>query len=161
LSLARGLRAGLLLLAGAATLHALGPPRFTWANAGLQVAHPATQAVAALFGAALLLLALRGVRPRPWALLGAAAALGLVILGGERLAYRVETLDVGLRSRTLFGPTTMTWAEIARVESQPSAIVVHGRDGSTLAVATGSFPPAERTRLERTIARRVREASAP
>lgn len=148
-----------LVLAGGAAAYAVGPPRFTWGNSGLQVEHPPAQGAAAVGGAVLLGAAAFGVRPRALGLLGGAAALGLCVLGAERLAWRLEAIDSGLNERTTFGWTRLGWEEITSVNLQPGALVLRSRHGVTLSLVTRSYPAEERSRLERTIARRVREAS--
>jgi hypothetical protein len=148
-----------LLLAGAATVYSAGPPRFTWANAGLRVDHPPLQGAAAVAGALLLALAAIGMRPRALLVLCVSAAAGLGLLGTERLAWRLEAVETGLNERTTLGWTRLGWQEVASVDSRPDALVVRSRAGVTVSVGTRACPADERQRLERTIARRVREAS--
>ncbi len=154
-------RVVLLVLAAAAAAAALAAPRFTWENAGLAVQHPPHHGGAALVGAAALAAAaLSGTRTRrPVAALMLAAAAALATLGAQRLAWRVEAVEAGLHERTLAGWTRVAWREVELVEPRPNAIRLRARDGTTIAVATGSFAPEDRTRLERTIARRVKEAA--
>lgn len=155
----RAWRAAFLVLAGGATLYAAGPPRFTWANSGLRVDHPPAQGGAAVGGALLLAIAAFGMRPRALGLVGGAGVLGLCVLGAERLAWRLEAVDSGLHERTTLGWTRLGWDQVASVDPGPDALVVRSRGGVTVSVGTRAYPPDERTRLERTIARRVREAS--
>jgi hypothetical protein len=159
LTLPRAWRAALVVLAGAATVYAVGPPRFTWANTGLRVDHPPSQGAAGVLGALLIGVAIAGARPRAIGLLGGAASLGLLVLGAARLSWRLEAVDAGLNERTAFGWKRLVWEEVASVDPQPDAVVIRSRSGATVKVATRAYPPDERTRLERTIARRVREAS--
>jgi hypothetical protein len=148
-----------LLLAGAATVYSAGPPRFTWANAGLRVDHPPLQGAAAVAGALLLALAAIGMRPRALLVLCVSAAAGLGLLGTERLAWRLEAVDAGLNERTTLGWTRLGWQDVASVDSRPEALIVRSRAGGALTLDTRAYPADERSRLERTIARRVREAS--
>lgn len=138
---------------------ALGPPRFTWANTGLQIAHPPAQGLAALLGALALGLSVAGLRTRALRLAGLAVATALATFGGQRLAWRLEALEGGLVERRLTGTIRMPWDKIDRVESRLAEIEVGGRDGARLRIATGGFPPEDRARLERTISRRVRETT--
>jgi hypothetical protein len=159
LTLVRVWRAALLVLAGGAAAYASGPPRFAWANSGLRVDHPPAQGAAALVGALLLGVAAFGARPRALAILGGAAALGLCLLGADRLAWRLDAVDTGLSERTTLGWTRLGWQEIASVDLLPNALLVRSRSGVTVTLGTGAYPADERSRLERTIARRVHEAS--
>ena len=152
-------RVALLALAAAATVVALAAPRFTWENAGLTVRHPLHQGAAALLGAvALAAAALSGAR-RPATVFALGAAAALVALGVQRLAWRVEAVGAGLHERTLAGWTRVSWREVELVEPRPDAIRLRGRDGTSITVGTRGFAPEDRTRLERTIARRIKEAA--
>ena len=149
----------LVALAATATAVALAAPRFTWENAGLTVQHPPHQGAAALLGAAALAaVALSGAR-RPAAVFALAAAAALVALGAQRLAWRIEAVEAGLHERTLTGWTRLAWREVDLVEPRPRGIRLRARNGTSITVATRAFPAEDRTRLERTIARRVREAA--
>lgn len=153
------LRATLLALAAAAVVVALGPPRFTWENAGLRVDHPRPQGAAAALAAAAVVSAAWSARPRAAGVAGLALGAALALLAAHRLAWRVEALDSGLRERTLAGWSTMAWSEIEAVEPSPGVIRLRGRKGTSLEIATRGFAADDRTRFERTIARRVREAA--
>ncbi|HYN02059.1 MAG TPA: hypothetical protein VE359_06415 [Vicinamibacteria bacterium] len=152
-------RVALLALAAATAAVAFAAPRFTWENEGLAVRHPPHQGAAALLGAtALAAAALPGTR-RSVRVFGLAAAVALVVLGAQRLAWRVEAVEAGLHERTLTGWTRVAWREVELVEPHPDAIRVRASRGTSIDVDTRSFAPEDRTRLERTIARRVREAA--
>jgi hypothetical protein len=159
LTLRPAARGTLLVLAGVAAAYAFGPLRFTWRNSGLLVDHPPAQAAAAVAGAVLLGAAAFRARPPFLPIVGGAVAFGLCVLGAERLVWRLEAVDAGLSERTALGSTRMGWKEIASVNLQPDALVLRARNGATLFVVTRSYPAEQRSRLERTIARRVREAS--
>jgi hypothetical protein len=153
------LRATLLALAAAAVAVALGPPRFTWENAGLRIDHPPQQGAAAALAAAAVVFAAWPVRPRASGVAGLALGAALALLAAHRLAWRVEALETGLRERTLAGWSTMAWTDVVAVEPSPSVIRLRGRKGTGLDIATRGFGTDDRTRFERTIARRVREAA--
>lgn len=155
----RAVRLLLLLVALGLTTLALGAPRFTWANEGVRVEHPRAQALAA-FGAALALGA-AVVRSQRRALVAAAAigAITLAGLGAQRLAFRIDAVAEGLHERSLGGDQHLAWGEIEAVEPGAGAVTLRARDGRALVIATSAFEPDERLRLERTIARRVREAA--
>ena len=152
-------RVALLALAAAVTAVALAAPRFTWENEGLAVRHPPHQGAAALLGAALLAATALSDTRRSARVFGLAAAVALAALGAQRLAWRVEAVEAGLHERTLTGWTRVAWREVELVEPRPDAIRVRTSTGTAIAVDTRAFAPEDRTRLERTIARRVREAA--
>jgi len=151
-------RVALLALAAAAAAVALAAPRFTWENAGLTVQHAPHHGGAALLGAAALTaVALSGTRRRPpssrwpsrwpWALSGPAPRVEGRSGRGGPAREDPDRLD------------TTRLARVELVEPRPDAIRVRARDGSSISVATQGFTAEDRTRLERTIARRVREAT--
>lgn len=152
-------RVALLVLAAATTAVALAAPRFTWGNEGLAVRYPPHQGAAALLGAAALAAAALVDTRRPARAFGVAAASALAVLGAQRLAWRVEAVESGLGERTLTGWTRVAWHEVELVEPHPDAIRVRASKGASIDVDTRAFAPEDRTRLERTIARRVREAA--
>ena len=152
-------RAALLAFAAAAAAFALGPPRLLWENEGLRLQHPPGHAVAALLGAAALAAIALPPRPRAIPVLALAAAFGLAGLAVQRLAWRVEAVEAGLHERTLAGWTRIAWRDVESVGSRGNAVVVRSRDGTAIALATRGFGADDRTRLERTVARRLREAS--
>ena len=149
----------LLVLALVLTFVAFGSPSFTWGNEGVRVQHPWAQAVAA-FGAALALAgaAFGFERALPRVALGLAAA-ALVGLSADHLAWRFEAIDAGVNERSLRGAVSLSWNEIVSVEPSVGAVTLRSRSGKRLVIGTSRFEPDERVRLERTIARRVREAA--
>jgi len=152
-------RVASLAFAAASAAFALGPARFTWENEGLRVQHPLQQGVAALLAAIALAGAAPGLRPRVLAGLGLAAALALGALAAQRLRWRVEAVEAGLHERTLAGWTRIAWGDVEAVDSRANAVVLRGRDGPAITLSTRGFDAEDRTRLERTIARRIAEAS--
>jgi hypothetical protein len=159
LSARTAVRVALLAVAGATAVFAFGPPRFTWQNEGLRVDRPPRQGAAALVSAAALAGAALSGRPRRVAAAGLAVAAGLVALGVGRLAGKVEAIQDGLHETTIAGSRRIAWSDIERVEPRPEAIRLRARDGTEIVVSARGFAPEDRTRLERTIARRVREAA--
>jgi len=155
----RVVRLLLLVLALVLTFVAFGSPSFTWGNEGVRVQHPWAQAVAA-FGAALALAgaAFGFARLAPRIVLGLAAAL-LVALSAHHLSWRLEAIDAGVNERSLRGAVSLRWSEIVSVEPTVGAVTLRSRSGKQLVIGTRGFEPDERVRLERTIARRVREAA--
>jgi hypothetical protein len=151
-------RAALLATAVAALVLALGPPRLVWENDGLRMDHPPRRAAAAFAGATALAVAPLGLRRR-YRALGAAAALAALTLGAERLAWQVEVVEKGVSARGLRGATRVSWGEVEAVEPTAGGIRVRAADGRAVTLETGGIRPADRLRLERTVSRRVREAS--
>ena len=80
-------------------------------------------------------------------------------LSAQRLAWRIDAIETGLHERSLAGSVSLRWSEIEAVEPRDGSILLRGRNGARLVIATGRFEPDERIRLERTIARRVKEAA--
>jgi len=152
------LRAALVALAAAGAAFALGPPRLTWENAGLRVDHPPQQGAAAALAAAAAIGASWPARRRGVRAAGLAVGLGLAAFAAHRLAWRVEAKDAYLRERTLAGWKALAWGEVEAVEPSALAVTLRGRGGRALEVSTRGFTAEDRTRLVRTIARRVREA---
>jgi hypothetical protein len=159
LSARTAVRVALLVLAAAATAASFGSPRFTWQNDGLRVDHPPYRGVAALVAAAAVAAAGLSGRSRPGAAAAVLAAAGLASLGAQRLWWRVEAVERGLSERTIAGSRTIAWNEVERVEPRPDAVRLRARDGTEIALGARGFAPEDRTRLERTIARRVRESA--
>jgi len=151
-------RVALLALAATATVAALGPPRFTWENAGLRIDHPRHRGAAALLAATALAGAAVSGRSRRAAVAGLATAAALGVLGAHRLAWRVEAVEAGLHERTISGWTRIAWRDVELVEPRPEALRLRARGGREIVVGARGFSAEDRTRLERTIARRVREA---
>ena len=149
----------LLVLALVLTFVAFGSPSFTWGNEGVRVQYPWAQAVAA-FGAALALAgaAFGFERSAPRVALGLAAA-ALVGLSAHHLAWSFEAIEAGVNERSLRGAVSLSWNEIVAVEPSIGAVTLRSRSGKRLVIGTSRFEPDERVRLERTIARRVREAA--
>lgn len=145
-----------LLLAG--LWFAFGPPRAVWLNTGLRIDYPRSRGVAAfaaaLGAAGLVVLTTR----RALRFLAAIGAGVLAVTGATLLFYRLEALDEGLVERRLLGTTRLVWPEIASVSPQSEAVIVESRS-QQIRIDTGPLPPDLRASLERTIARRVREAS--
>ncbi|HSD26513.1 MAG TPA: hypothetical protein VLL75_04370 [Vicinamibacteria bacterium] len=152
-------RIALLALALAATAAAFGSPRFTWQNEGLRVAQPVYRGAAAFVAASAVAVAALSGRSRPAAAAGLAAAAALSVLGVHRLAWKVEAVEDGLHERTIAGWRRIAWSEVDLVEPRAEALRVRAHDGSEIVVSAGTFAPEDRTRLERTIARRVRETA--
>jgi hypothetical protein len=151
-------RAALLALAAASTSVALGAPRLTWENTGLHVDHPPQQGAAAALAAAAVVGASCRARRRVARGAGLAVGVALALLAAHRLTWRVEAVDAGLRERTLLGWNAVAWRDVEAVEPSARAVRLRGRGGSALEVSTRGFSAEDRTRFERTVARRIREA---
>jgi hypothetical protein len=159
LSSRRAVRLLLLALSLVLGLVALGPPSFTWGNDGVHVQHAWAQPAAALAAALSLAGVSLGLRRRALQLAAGLAAVGLAALAAHELAWRLDAVETGLRVRSLVGGTSLRWSEIEAVEPHSGLVLVRGKHGVRLVIGTARFEPDERIRLERTIARRVREAA--
>ena len=150
--------AAILVTAGA--IASMGSPRLTLTNAGLIVEYPwfrGLGAIVAAAGAALAFLSVEGRWKRAVALAFAAVAVGV---GAHLLAYRLEADADGISFRGLGGRRVIAWPVVSRVEGGPGGIVVAGADDNRIELDTTDFRPDQRASVERTIARRVKDASA-
>jgi hypothetical protein len=138
---------------------ALGAPRFTWANEGVIVDHPWTHPAAAVAGALAAGTAALLSRPRALAATLGCGGLLLLALAASQVRYRIDALEAGLQKRTLTGAVRFAWGELEAVEPRANAINLRSRDGRAVVIETSRFAPEDRNRLERTIARRVKEAA--
>ena len=156
----------MLFLAGAAGLVAgawlsTGEPRFAWHNTTLVVDYARTRWLSALAAALGACLA-AWTAPRWWirlALLGVAAAAAGI--GLHRGLYRLEADSVSLVQRGIFGTDRVAWKDVSRVESGPAVAVVWGAPDRQVRIRTGDLLAEDRAILDRTVARRVREANPP
>jgi hypothetical protein len=155
---ARGLLAGLaggVILAGCWI--SLGSTRLTVHNNAMSVAYPATYAGGAALaaaGALALALLLTDRRLRYGAAIVGVLALALA---GQRLTYRLEASNDGLTTREFGITRRLTWREIAQVTVGVDGTFVVMADARRIAMDTG-LPPDEAAIINRTVARRVREA---
>jgi len=140
-------------------LLAFGPLRAVWLNAGLRIDYPWPRGASALLaaGGAAGLAAL--TRPRALRFLAAALSIVLGLVGAGLLLYRLEALDEGLVERRLLGTVRLAWSDVTAVQTEPEALLVAGA-ATRVRIDTTQLSPDQRASLERTIARRVREASA-
>jgi hypothetical protein len=159
LTAGRAIRLLLLLVAVALTVLALGAPRFTWANDGVVIDHPRRQPLAALGAALALGVAAFRARPRSLVVAAGAGAVALVALGARQLAWRIDAVETGFHERSLGSAVQLGWSEIEVVEPREGTVTLRARNGQKVVIGTARFAPDERIRLERTIARRVREAT--
>ena len=158
-------RSAALALAGAVALllglwGALGSPRLTLSNTGLGIDYPILRTLA-LLAAAAAVAGLAFFLPRR--ALGVAALVavtGFSILGLHRLAYRLEVGPVGLSVRDLRGSRRLAWHGVTQVEPEAHSLLLRGRGGERVDIDTSGFTAEQRASLERTVARRVREAQA-
>ncbi len=155
----RAARLLLPLAAALLTALALGGPRFTWANDGVIVDHPRTQAAAALGAALALAVAAFAARQRSLAVAAGLGAAALAGLGARQLAWRIEVVASGFHERSLGRAVHLPWAEIEAVEPRDGSVTLRARGGTKVVIGTSRFAPDERVRLERTIARRVTDAA--
>lgn len=149
-----------MLFVAGGWLSATQEPRFTWLNAGLSIDYApaaAAWAAAGAFGAGLLALMLRRM-----ARLAAALASALTfVFALALLRYTVTVGDTSLSERGLLGTRTLSWQDVARVESGSRLVVVWGRADEQVRIDASTFAAEDRARLDRAISRRVGEAGRP
>jgi hypothetical protein len=150
------------LVAAAAFYFSLGPPRVLWLNAGLTLAYEGTKGVSALVAAAAAAGMAFATPKRPAQVVAFLAAAALAVFGAGRLLYRVDAVAEALSVRTILGTTRIPWKAVTRVDTTPGHLTAVA-EGAAIRIATASLSPDERAALERTVARRLREAdgSAP
>ncbi len=135
----------------------LGPPRVLWLNTGLSIGYEWKRGAASFLAGAGAAGLAGGIRPRGGRVILAALAAAFAVFGAYRLAYRVEAVEDALRVRTLLGTTSLPWASITRVDITPGELALTSDRGTTQ-VETADLTADQRAALERTVARRVREA---
>jgi hypothetical protein len=156
----------LLALAGLAVLllgfwGVEGPPRLTLSNTGLGIDYPTLRALAALAAAAGAAALAVVVPRRALGVAAVVAAAAFSIFGLHRLVFRLGVGQGGLFLRDLSGSRRMAWRDVTRVEPQPHTLELLGHGPERLEIDTSSFTAEQRASLERTIARRVKEAQPP
>jgi hypothetical protein len=154
-----------LLLAGAGAASALlalvswrALPRLTLSNAGIRVDHSLAAPLFALLAAAGAATLAYTLRQRALRGVAALAAAALLLFGLDRAAFRIEADDSGLAVRGLTGARRAPWREVTEVRSEQQGLTIVSRDRPALRMGTGSLSPEQRASLERTIARRLRDA---
>ena len=156
-------RANALFLAGmvgtlVGAVFSFGGPRFAWHNSTLLVDYAGARSLAALGacgGATLAAWAAPRVAAR-WALIAAATVGGA--FGLHRTVYRLEADPLALAQRGVLGTDRVPWKDVSHVERGPAVLVVWGNGDAQVRIGTGDLPAEERSILERTVTRRVREA---
>lgn len=147
----------LLFLSGLA-LVGVSTPRFVWLNAGPSIEYPwSAPAAASLAAVGAAIGALRLERGPRW--LAAAASIAAVGVALHLLRFRISAQEAGLSERGLAGTRTLAWRDVGRVESGSRWLVLWGPGELQVRIDTASFAGEDRARLDRTIARRVREAT--
>ena len=137
-----------------------GAPQLTLQNDAISIDYPAHQGLALLAVAGLAAAAARrATRPMRYTL--AALAVTFVGLGAARLSFSVVASGDELRQESLFGKTVLPWAAISKVELGAERIVAWGAGDEPIRIGTTRLTAAQRASLERTISRRVHEASTP
>jgi Bacterial PH domain len=147
------------VVAAVALYFSLGPPRVLWLNAGLTLAYERTKGAAALVAAAAAAAIALTAGRRLAQVVAVLATAALAVFGVHRLLYRVDAVEGALSLRTILGTTTIPWTAITRVDATPGHFTAVA-DGAAIQIGTTSLSADERAALERTVARRLREADA-
>jgi Bacterial PH domain len=148
------------LVIAVAVYFSLGPPRVLWLNAGLTLAHESGKGVSALVAAAAAAAIAYSAGSRAAQVIAGIAALALAVFGVHLLVYRVDAVEEALSRRTLLGTTRIPWKAVTRVDSTPGHFTAVA-DTTAIRIGTASLSADERAALERTVARRLREADGP
>jgi hypothetical protein len=147
------------LVAVVAFYVSLGPPRVLWLNAGLEIAHEWTHGAAALVAAGAVAAMAAVLHRRGPQALALVAAASLAVFGAQRLAYRVDAVEDALSLRTILGTTRIPWTAVTRMDAAPGHLTAVS-DAAAIRIGTASLSADERAALERTVARRMREADS-
>jgi hypothetical protein len=105
---------------------------------------------------AAMAVALRQRAPQVLALVAAAF---IAVFGAHRLAYRVDAVQDALSLRTILGTTRIPWTAVTRMDATPGHLTAVS-DAAAIRIGTANLSADERAALERTVARRMREADA-
>ena len=137
-----------------------GAPRLTLRNDAILIDYPAQVGLALIAAAALVAIgASRARRAGRFTLV--ALALSFAGLGTGRLAYSMVASGEELRQKSLFGSRVLAWKTISRVDLEAGRIVAWGAGDTRIRVGTARLTADQRASLERTISRRVYEATTP
>ncbi len=153
-------RVAVALAAGTAMLTVSATPLVTLLNDAIEVRWRFGYALAAFSAAVGWLVVALPHGARPLRLLAGMLALAAASTGTDRALFRARVDDAGLSSRGLFGTTSLAWRDVTRVESGSARLIVSGRDERQVRVPVDGWREDQRAALERSIARRVREAAA-
>jgi hypothetical protein len=152
---------GLAAVTGGLWLSFTAAPKLTLTNRGLVFAHATAAPTGALLAAGGALTLAASLRPRRLRAGAALLALGLAALAAQRWLFRVEVGPDRLSVRGLSGVRSVGWTEVTRVDGQAGELILEGRSGSAVRIATASLPPEQQASLERAIARHVATAQRP
>jgi hypothetical protein len=146
---------GVLIIAGGWL--SLGTTRLTVHNNAMSVDYPSGYAAGAALAASgfFALTALLSRRRLRYAAAGA-GVLALA-LAAQRLTYRLEASNDGLVTHEFGLTQRVPWRDIAQVTVGTDGTFVVMADARRIAMDTG-LPPDEAAMINRTVARRVREA---
>jgi hypothetical protein len=137
-----------------------GVARLTVINNAMCVSYPTSQGLCALLAAlgAFGIVALAGRRLPGYA----AALLGVLALlfAVQRITYRLEARSDALVAREFGRTQSFRWAQITQVNVAADGSFVLLADARRIEMETG-LGPNEAAIINRTVARRVREANAP
>jgi hypothetical protein len=137
-----------------------GPPRLLWLNEGPRLDYPWYRGAGALVAAAAFLAAAFLPRSKAGKVAAGLPAVLLLTWSAHLFAVRVEAGRNGLVAQGLRGRHALAWREVVGVDPEPERLVVRG-PAEPVIIPTRGAGAEDRARLERTIARRVREATAP
>jgi len=136
---------------------ALGPPRLVWLNAGLEIAHEWTHGAAAVLAAAAAAGMSAALRNRAAQVVAVVSAAALGVFAAQRITYRVDAVQDAISLRTILGTTRIAWSDVTRMDAAPTHLTAVSTTGA-IRIGTAGLSADEKAALERTVARRMREA---
>jgi len=154
----RQLVASGVLVTVALSLVGAGAPRLTLRNDAIFIDYPAHLGLALIAAAALVAFGASRAR-RAWRWTLVALAISFAGLGAGRLSYSVAASGEELRQESLFGERVLAWKSISRVDLEPGRILAWGAGDTPIRIGTARLTAEQRASLERTISRRVYEAT--
>ncbi len=156
----KALLIALVLVTAATGAHILRKPRLSLDNQGLVLAYPPAMAAApSLCAVGLLALALLPGAGRARLVCGA-LALAVGTLAAHSWRFRIVAAKEELVVSGVLSTERVGWKGVTRVTQSPSSLVVTRVAGRPLTVTTSGLTPQQRDTLERSVARRLREAGA-
>jgi hypothetical protein len=147
-----------LVLCGSGLAFAFSFERLSVSNTSLVLRYPTSAGLGLLSTGAGLLVG--GAAFRRTLARVPLVGLGAIVLlvGADRMLFRLEAGPQSLTEDGLLGRTTIPWSEVRRVEPGSSVVVLWGRGDTQIRVVTDWLSPDDRAVIDRTIARHVREA---
>jgi hypothetical protein len=153
----------ILLVLSVASLvaHHSRSARLTIANVGIVLDYARTAAVFMLVCAAGMAVVGLFARALSTRLVSPALALATAFFGLECLSFGVTAGRDALSVRGLTSRTTLPWSRIAKVENEPTSVVLVDLAGQRVSLQLDALTAQQRSAFDRTLARRIWESGPP